>query len=97
MKGRVRVGFATDNMISLEPLDYIRLTAKGEKRQQIPPPKLSRRRLSGFVNSMQAFVDAVKGRKPTATPGELGREAVALCEAIEKSGQTHRFVKVKQF
>jgi hypothetical protein len=36
-------------------------------------------------------------KKTIPTPGDLGRDAIALCEAIVKSGETGKFVKVKRF
>jgi hypothetical protein len=48
-------------------------------------------------HSHQRFIDAILGKSPSPTPGELGRRAVALCEAISRAGETGKFVAVKQF
>jgi UDP-N-acetylglucosamine 3-dehydrogenase len=81
-KGTLRMGFSDDT-----PVEHI-VPDKGASALKIPatPP-----------NSQQAFVRAIKGVAPSPTPGELGREAIALCEAILKSGDSGKFVKVKQF
>ena len=43
----------------------------------------------GFVlvvkNSFQSFVDAVNGKAPSPTSGELGRDALAMCDAIMRA------------
>ncbi len=82
--GRVRMDIAA------KQIAHTRLTSRGEstRRYELKP---SRR------DSFRAFIDAVRGVAPTDTPGELGRYALALCEAIEKSGETGRFVNVKTF
>ena len=51
----------------------------------------------GQLTYLQYFVQAIHGKAASPTPGELGRDAIALCQAIEKSGQTGRPVKVKRF
>ncbi len=86
-KGTLRMGFAPDGQIEL-----IKQTCRSPEPSisHPKPPKSS-------PTSQQAFVDAVHGKAPSRTPGELGREAVALCEAILKSGEQRRYVKVKRF
>ena len=85
-KGTLRLGFSSGL-----PLELIKPGKDGA--QEILYPELPTR----GRNSQQAFYDAVRGKCMTATPGELGRDAVALCEAIIKSGETGKFVAVKQF
>jgi UDP-N-acetylglucosamine 3-dehydrogenase len=50
--------------------------------------------VTGVPSCHQAFVNAVNRKAPTLTPAELGRDAVALCEAITKAGETGKRVKV---
>lgn len=45
--------------------------------------------------SQQHFIDAIRGKGASPTPGELGFRAVALCDAMAKSGESGRFVRVK--
>lgn len=45
-------------------------------------------------NAHTCFVDAIRGKAETPVDGEVGRAALALCLAIEKSGQTGRAVKL---
>ncbi|MBN2308478.1 MAG: Gfo/Idh/MocA family oxidoreductase [Candidatus Hydrogenedentes bacterium] len=56
-------------------------------------PKLRAR----VKNSHQCFADAIRGKGASPTPGELGRDAIALCDAIAKSGESGKFVKVAKF
>lgn len=49
------------------------------------------------LNSQCNFVAAICGRSVCRTPGQTGRDAIAICNAITKSGQTGKFEKVKQF
>jgi predicted dehydrogenase len=44
--------------------------------------------------SHQCFIDAINGKASTPVPGEIGRQALALCKAIEKSGKTGKAVKL---
>jgi hypothetical protein len=85
-KGTLRLGFSSGL-----PLELIKPGKDGA--QEILYPELPTK----GRNSQQAFCDAIRGKVTTATPGELGRDAVALCEAIIKSGETGKFVAVKQF
>jgi 1,5-anhydro-D-fructose reductase (1,5-anhydro-D-mannitol-forming) len=72
------------------PIEISRPGARGEKVTYPKVPKKAK-------NSQQAFIDAILGIAPSPTPGELGRSAVALCEAIVQSGESGKFVKVKRF
>ncbi len=85
-KGALRMGFAPD--VHLEWL-----CPSGQEKTKMRYPKAP----ETLPTSQQAFVDAIVRGKPSPTPGELGRDAVALCEAILKSGERQRSVKVKQF
>ncbi len=86
-KATLRMGFAPDGKIEL---------IKSSRRAPDPvvsypkPPKSA-------PTSQQAFVDAMCGKADSPTPDTLGRDAVALCEAILKAGETNRPVKVKRF
>ena len=84
-KGTLRMGFASDGRI-----EWIREGKKGAVVNYPKPVSKSR-------TSQQAFVDAVRGKSDSPTSGELGREAVALCEAILKAGETGKTVKIKRF
>lgn len=48
-------------------------------------------------DSHECFADAILGKAPSPTPGEVGRGAVALCEAIAKAGECGKCVEVKRF
>ncbi|HEO71810.1 MAG TPA: Gfo/Idh/MocA family oxidoreductase, partial [Candidatus Hydrogenedentes bacterium] len=86
-KGTLRHGFAGDR-----PLELIQPAGnEGRPRVSYPKPR------SKAKNSQQCFLEAIRGKMASPTPGELGRDAVALCEAIAKSGETGRFVKVRRF
>ncbi len=86
-KGTLRHGFTGDR-----PIQVVKPAMNG-KPQKTLYPKLKR----GVKDSHQCFIAAIRGKAPSPTPGELGREAIALCDAIAKSGETTRFVKVKQY
>ena len=81
-KGRVRMGFSD------KALELTRATSRGSRTTLHTPVKRGR-------SSWQAFVDAIRGKAPSPTPGELGRNTLAICEAIAQSGETRRFVKVR--
>jgi len=83
-KGTIRMGFTP------EPIQLTRITSKGPS-VTYPKPK------AGLKNSQQCFVAAINGKADSPTPGELGRDALAMCDAIAKSGATGRFVKVRKF
>ncbi len=86
-KGALRMGFAPDGQMEL-------ITIGGKKKL---PKTVYPKPVRKVPTSQQAFVDALLGKAPSPTPGELGRDALALCEAIMKSGETGRIVKVKRF
>ncbi len=48
-------------------------------------------------NSQQNFVAAIRGKSVQRTPGRVGREAIAICNAVTESGVTGKFAKVKKF
>jgi len=86
-RGTLRVGFSAEH-----PIELIQPGPKGK------PDRVSHPSPAGRVkHSQQRFIDAILGRSPSPTPGELGRRAVALCEAIARAGETGKFVAVKQF
>ena len=86
-KGTLRMGF-TD----AAPIELIKPGRNGAP-DAVTHPNVPAK----HITSQQAFFDAIRGKAPSPTPGELGREAIALCEAIAKSGETGKFVKVKKF
>ena len=86
-KGTLRMGFTADH-----PIELITPGLAGKPDKTTHPKLKAKAR-----NSQQAFVDAIRGKAPSPTPGELGRNAIALCDAIVKSGATARFVKVKRY
>lgn len=50
--------------------------------------------LTDLPGADHEFIEAVRGRCKTRTPGEVGLEAVALCEAIAKAGEAGKRIKV---
>ena len=86
-KGTLRMGFT-----EAAPIELIKPGRKGAP-DAVTHPKVPAK----HATSQRAFFDAIRGKAPSPTPGELGREAIALCEAIVKSGETGKFVKVKKF
>lgn len=84
-EGTLRQGHSPEH-----PIELSRPGARGNKVTYPKVPKNAR-------NSQEAFIDAILGKASSPTPGELGRDAVALCEAVAKSGETGKFVKVKRF
>jgi predicted dehydrogenase len=86
-KGTLRQGFTGDR-----PIQVVKPAMNGKSPRTLYP-KLKR----GVKDSHQCFVAAIRGKAPSPTPGELGREAIALCEAIARSGDSGKFVKVKQY
>ena len=86
-KGAIRQGFNPDHPIELlKPA-----TQKKRLRITYPKPKAK------VPDSQRCFLDAIRGKAPSLSPGELGRDAIALCDAIAKSGESGRFIKVKRF
>ncbi len=85
-EGTIRQGFGP------EPMEMIRTGGKGGRARTTHPKPGTQRK-----HSQRSFVDAILGKAPSITPGELGREAVALCAAIQDSSDKGRFVKVKRF
>ena len=70
-------------------LFYFKRGAKAEREIKVPALKLT---------SQRNFADMVRGKAVThVTPGEVGREAIAICNAINESGASGKFVKVKKF
>lgn len=84
-EGTLRTNFSGENPIEI--------SRPGVRNGKPTYPKVPKR----VPNSQQAFIDAILGKAPSPTPGELGRNAVALCEAIAQAGDTGKFVKVKRF
>lgn len=52
---------------------------------------------SSSFGSVGNFCDAIRGTAASATPGELGRDALALCVAMAESSSSRAFVKVPRF
>lgn len=48
-------------------------------------------------SSHQAFLDAIAGVAPSPTSGILGRNALALCDAIMRAGERGKVQKVKRY
>jgi len=48
-------------------------------------------------NSQQNFIATILGKGEQLTSGVIGREAIAICNAITESGKTGNFAKVKKF
>ena len=86
-KGTIRQDFSAKH-----PFELIQTGAKGkpDKISYPAPP-------ANVKHSQQRFIDAIRGKSATPTPGEVGRKAVALCDAIAQAGSTGTFVAVKQF
>ena len=68
-------------------VELTRRTARGECAKLHP-------RYRRCTTSYRAFVKAVRGEAPSPTPGELGRRALAVCEAISQSGKNGSLVPV---
>jgi UDP-N-acetylglucosamine 3-dehydrogenase len=83
--GTLRFGFDPKN-----PIELTTVSKKGAKKVTYPKPPAK------IDNSQMAFVAAILGKAPSPTPGELGREAVALCDAILRSGTSGRFTPVRR-
>jgi predicted dehydrogenase len=87
-KGTLRQGFTDGD----KPLQLITAATKS-KRASTTYPKPKKR----VKNSHQCFIEAINGKAASPTPGQLGRDAIALCNAILTSGKTRKFAKVKRF
>lgn len=83
-KGAIRHGFAGSDIELVAP------RSKGGKIETIKPKARNHVR-----DSFQCFVRAIRGKELSPTSGELGRAALALCDAIERSNDTGRFVRVR--
>ncbi|MDP6779549.1 MAG: Gfo/Idh/MocA family oxidoreductase [Candidatus Latescibacteria bacterium] len=83
-EGRIRMGFSDKG---------IELWKDGEKKDTATTyPEAAPR-----DGSQKVFLDAVRGKGSSLTPGEYGRRALALCLAIQESSDTGGFVEVKHF
>ncbi len=83
-EGCIRNGF------SEEPIELITVS-DGEKTTSYPELNEEGK------DSYQAFIDAVLKRAPSPTPGELGRDALALCVAIKESSGLRKSINVTHF
>ncbi|MEI6809496.1 MAG: Gfo/Idh/MocA family oxidoreductase [bacterium] len=83
-KGRIRLGFSDKG---------VELWKDGEKAETATTYPEAK----PLKNSQATFVDAVRGKGRTLTPGEYGRRALALCLAIKESSARGTFAKVKHF
>ncbi|HOZ49297.1 MAG TPA: Gfo/Idh/MocA family oxidoreductase [Candidatus Hydrogenedentes bacterium] len=85
--GTIRAGFSGER-----PIELIKPGAAGKgPKVTYPKPKAK------VKESFECFIAAIRGKAPSPTPGELGRDAIALCDAIARSGASGRFVNVPQF
>lgn len=71
----------------------------GEKIMIVRPgkPNMSPPLPKRVTSSFQSFINAVNGKAPSPTPGELGRNSLALCDAIAKSSASGKLEKVKHY
>ena len=83
-KGAIRAGFGK------QPIELTQVTDKGPK-VSYPAPE------TNVADSFQTFAAAVRGEAPSKTPGELGRDALAICDAIAQSGATGQVTDVARF
>jgi predicted dehydrogenase len=83
-KGRIRMGF------SKKGVELWKDGVKGKKATSYPKAKK-------HDGSQVYFIDAIRGKRPTLTPGEYGRRAMALCLAVQESSDKGTLVKVKHF
>ncbi len=73
------------------PIEILKPTRSGRTKAHYP--KVPAR----VKDSHECFVATVLGKAPSPTPGEVGRGAVALCEAMAKAGELGKSVEVKRF
>ena len=83
-EGRIRLGFADEGVQLWQP--------GGDGEGTTSYPQAAPRK-----NSVGVYVDAVRGKGKTLTPGEYGRRALALCVAIQESHDAGSFVSVEHF
>src|SRR5690606_32710388 len=83
--GRIRLG--VPDAPEQTPVELVTIR-DGEAVTSYPPL------VSPDADSYASFIRAVRGEAPSPTPGELGRDALAICLAIEQSSRTGRFVDV---
>ncbi len=83
-RGVLRVGLGD------KPIELVLGSGK-DQRVTYPPLK------KGVKDSFASFVAAIRGQAPSPTPGELGRDALAMCDAIMRAAATKDAVKVKSF
>lgn len=89
--GVFRIDFrGTEGVISMRDgkLYFMKKGAKKERELKIREFK---------QNSQQNFVKAINGKAEQITGGKVGREAIAICNAVTESGKSGKFVKVKEF
>lgn len=82
--GKIRTGFTK------EPIELTRI---GRKGAEVSYPKIEK----NVPSSFDCFVRAIRSGTRSPTPGELGRDSVAICLAIEEAGRSKRFVRIKKF
>jgi len=80
--GKVRMGFTR------EPIELTRI---GRKGAEVSYPEVKK----GIPDSFDCFIKAIRNGTKSPTPGELGRDAVAICLAIEEAGRKDGFVRVR--
>jgi predicted dehydrogenase len=67
--------------------EVIELLLPGKKSRIVKPRKVK--------NSHQCFIEAINGVAPSPVSGQVGLSALAICLAMETSGQSHRPEKVR--
>jgi predicted dehydrogenase len=83
-KGTIRSGFGK------EPIELTRVRG-ANKVVSYPEVKNS------VKDSFEGFLAAIAGKRPSVTPGELGRDALAICDAMVRAADTRRSVAVRHF
>lgn len=83
-RGRLRLGF------SKEGIELWKDGRKGEAATTYTKGAPAK-------SSQRVFVEAIRGKGRSLTPGEYGRRALALCLAIQESHKTGRFAAVRHF